>query len=111
MADDETKGRRPKVAVFLDCVRVELSTRRKGDEGFPRIYMDDGSIAAFIQWQSDNNIFPLRGYGAVGGGYYSADFPAEHAEAIADYLTDAGLFPQNKAKRKKDAAAKKAEVS
>lgn len=75
-------------ATVSDAVLVVLSNR-DGAEGH-RLRDDLGDVAAFLEWQGENQVFPISG-GTTSRGFYSAVFDRENGDAVATFLRGRGL--------------------
>ncbi len=69
----------PAVLVVIDIDQPEAPRRLRPD---------DGTVLAFHEWLLEVGVFPLRGTGSSGPGFYHGAFAAEHAEAIRAWLDE-----------------------
>lgn len=78
---------KPKVHL-IPSVRVMIEVPRSEDERAEDLWVeDDGTIAAFLDWQLNESTFPQYG-GMVGPGYLSQWFNAEHFPAIQRFFDE-----------------------
>jgi hypothetical protein len=70
----------PTIEIIIEAVR----TPEEEEEG-KWVADESGLILAFLDWQKDNNIFPIPG-GMVGPGTLVQYFDARHETAIREFL-------------------------
>jgi hypothetical protein len=71
---------------------VELRVLRTDAQRSEKVLVDDdGTIGAFLKWQSDSGRLPYRTI-VVGPGLYVAVFMADDAATVRAWLADRGLL-------------------
>lgn len=77
---------------LTETLLVELAVARTSEQVRRHTYLDDdGTIKAFLEWQSEVGVFPVAGYGSIGPGFYRCLFRVEDAPAVRAWFKERGL--------------------
>lgn len=85
-------GRRPRATV-KDCVLVEISARTAEDRRDRRWLDDDGTLHGFREWMRHADVYPVRGLGCSGPGYFIGVFTGPNAGRVRQWLSDGRVVP------------------